>query len=122
MLGWLPIVGPIIDGIVSIFSKAMDTKAILYRVDGSVDIEGMKATAALAAATKDDIGVRLCRDMIMFPIAVWMGFVTWDNIVLHKYPDLVWTVERYPPGLEYLPYAVIAFLFGSAGLIAWKRK
>jgi hypothetical protein len=114
MFGWIPFLGPIIDGIVSIFTKSMDTKVAIHRIDGSVDIEAMKASADLTKAFKDEIGVRLARDIVMFPLAIWTSLITWDNLVLHKYPDLVWTVEKFPGQLEYLPYAFITFLFGMA--------
>lgn len=121
MFGWIPIIGPIINGITSIFNKALDIKAIKYKVDGTVDIAAIKAANDLAIATQTDIGVRLARDLIMFPVAMWTALISWDNMVLHKYPHLVWTVERYPPGMEYLPYAVITFLFGATAMILWKR-
>lgn len=121
MFGWIPIVGPIIDGIVSIFSKWQDTSLGKYRVDGTVDVEAMKTSAQIISDTRDDIGIRLTRDIIMFPIALWVGFVSWNNIVVYKYPYLVWTVAKYPPGLEFLPYTVFTFLFGVTAMKIWKR-
>lgn len=123
MFGWIPIVGPIIDGIVSIFAKWQDTSLGKYQVDGTVDVEAIKASAQIISDTKNDIGIRLARDLIMFPVALWMGFVTWNNIILFKFPSLVWTVARYPKdsGLEYLPYAVLSFLFGVTAMKTLRR-
>ena len=122
MFGWLPIVGPIIDGIVAVFSKFQDTQLGKYKVDGSIDIEAMKASTDLAIATSTDIGVRLARDLIMFPVALWTAIISWDNLVVYVRPDWFWKVAPYPLPLAYLPYAVIMFLFGSTAMILWNRK
>lgn len=122
MLGWLPIVGPIIDGIVSIFSKYQDTALGKYKVDGTVDVEAIKASSELAEQTSTDIGVRLARDLIMFPVAFWTAVVSWDNLVVYVFPSWFWKVAPYPTSLSYLPYAVIVFLFGSTAMILWNRK
>lgn len=122
MFGWIPVLGPIIDGIVSIWKGYQNQAIVKYRVDGTVDIEAMKASADIIAQTKDNIWTNIVRDIIMIPVAIWMGFIAWDNIVVYVYPDLFWKVSAYPPGMEYLPYAVVAYLFGTAGITIWKRR
>ena len=107
-LGWLPIAGPIIDGIVAIVKGHQD---VSVKKDTN-DVEEIKARLNLLAALKDDIGVRLARDITMFPVAVWTALVSWDTIWAIRAPELMFHVEKYPPALEYLPYAVLAFLFG----------
>lgn len=109
MLGWIPIIGPIIDGIVSVIKGHQD---VVIKKDTN-DVEEIKARLQLLAALKDDIGVRLSRDLIMFPVAVWCAIATWDTIVAREHPHLMYVVEKFPPGpLEYLPLAVLGFLFG----------
>lgn len=121
MFGWIPILGPIVDGVVSIFRSFSDSRIVKYKVDGSVDIAAMEAANEIQIANKDDIGVRLARDLIMFPTALWCSMITWDNIMVYKFPNLVWTVSKYPPGMEYLPYAVLGFLFGITSMLIWRR-
>ena len=121
MFGWVPIIGPIIDGIVNTVKSFFDYKSVQYKVDGSVDIEAMKTQAQIIESTKDDIGIRLARDLMLYPMAIWIDLVVWDNIVVHKYPDLVWTVERFPPGLEWFPYMVFGSIFGLGVLGMFKR-
>jgi len=108
MFGWLPIIGPVIDGIVSVVKGFQDTKVKL----DTNDLEEVKARMALLAALKDDIGIRLARDIVMFPVALWTALISWDTIVALRFPSLVYHVAPYPPSLSYLPYAVLAFLFG----------
>lgn len=122
MFGWIPIIGPIIDGIVAIFSKYKDVEAIKYKTDGEVDIAGVKASAEIISATKDDIGVRLLRDAALTPPVVWSALIGWDTVVAYRWPDLMFHVPPYPPGVEYIPYAALVFLFGNIGINAWKRK
>jgi hypothetical protein len=121
MFGWIPIIGPIIDGVVSIFSKYQDTELGKYTVDGKVDVAAMQASNDLAIATTTDIGVRLVRDIIMFPVAVWTAIISWDSIVVYEYPEWFFKVAPYPPSLAYLPYAIITFLFGATAMILWRR-
>ncbi len=121
MFSWIPILGPIIQGIVSIFTSYESTQLGKYTVDGKVDVAAMEASTQLAIATQSDIGVRLARDLIMFPVAVWTALISWDNVILGIKPAWFIKIVAYPPALEFLPYAVIAFLFGSTALVLWKR-
>lgn len=122
MFSWIPIIGPIIDGIVHIFSKYQDTVLGKYKVDGTVDVEAMKASANIIQSTKDDICLRLLRDALCLPVVVWTMIIGWDTIVVRHHPEWVWIVEKYPASVEYLPYAVIMFLLGNIGINAWKRR
>lgn len=122
MLGWIPIIGPIIDGIVSIFNKYKDVEAIKYKTDGEVSIEGFKASANIIESTKDDIGIRFARDIVCYPVAIWSALIGWDTIVVRRWPDLMFHVEKYPESVSYLPYAVLAFLLGNIGFNIWRRR
>lgn len=122
MLGWIPLIGPIIDGIVSIFTKYQDTSLGKYTVDGKVDVAAMKASTTIIEATKDDIGIRILRDtLLIFPVA-WSGLVGWDTIVAKHWPHLMFHVVPYPPSLAYLPFAAATFLLGNIAVNAWRRK
>jgi hypothetical protein len=122
MLGWLPIVGPIIDGIVSIFTKVKDTEVQKYNTDGTVTIEKIKASQATLETFKSDIGVRLCRDLVIFFPSLWCALIGWDTLVSSKWPELMWHVNKYPDSLSYLPGAVLTFLLGNTALNIWARK
>lgn len=122
MFGWIPILGPIIDGIVSIFIKQKDTELGKYQEDTKVDVATIKAYSNIIESTKDDVGVRLARDIIILPVAIWTALISWDTIVIREYPNLVFIVEKYPDSVSYLPGAVLAFLLGNIGLNIWRRK
>ncbi|SRR6266852_2750825 len=118
---WIPIIGPIIQGIVSIFVKAKDVQLGIHQANVDLDKSIVQGSTTVTTAFHDDLGVRLARDLILFPVAVWMGFVTWNNIVVYRHPELVWTVAAYPPSLVELPYAVMVFLFGITAMSIWRR-
>lgn len=122
MLGWIPIIGPIIEGIVSIFNKKMDTDTAKYTSKLNAETTDAQTAARIIETTRDDIGIRIARDIVIFPVAVWSALLSWDTIVAKSYKAYMFGVEKYPPSAEYLPYAVMMFLLGNIGINAWKRK
>lgn len=122
MFGWIPIVGPLIDGIVSIFNKFQDKQIVAIQTQGSVDIESYKDSANIIEATKDDIGIRLARDIIIFPWSLWAGGIGWDTFIAKIDPNLMLHIPEAPKSVPYLPYAVVVFLLGNIGINAWRRK
>lgn len=121
LLGWLPVVGPIIDGIVSVFNKTQDTTVAKYRVDGEVDKELIQSNTQIILAFADQIPVRIARDVIMFPGSAWCGLFVWDKIVAHKYPWLVWNVAPLSGPMLILPAALLAFFFGMSALGTFRK-
>lgn len=122
MLSWIPLIGPIIQGIVSIFTKKMDTDVQKLAINRNSDVEEAKVSAQIIESTKDDIGLRLMRDAVCLPVVVWAALIGWDTIVAIRWNWLQFHVESFPPSVEYLPYAVIVFLLGNIGINTWKRK
>jgi hypothetical protein len=118
----IPIIGAILQMITGIFGKYEDTQLGKYTVDGKVDTEAMRASADIIASTRDDPGIRLLRDMALFPPVVWSMLVGWDTIVAKHYPWLMFHVVNYPKAVEYIPYMAFVFLFGAVGLTMWKRR
>lgn len=123
MFTWLPIVGPIIQGIVDAFSKHEDVtlqrqidtnKTALGKQqdDNKTDVAVIQTRAQVVMAFKDDIGVRLIRDLIMFPV----GVHTTLYYYMLTFKGVIPTWEIPPPteAMQYIPYAVIAFLFVTA--------
>ena len=123
MLSFLPIigpllqglVGPIFDGIGGILGKYWDNKTQVLKTetDGSVKI---------IEATKDDWGVRLARDVLIWPWAAWGGAIGWDSLIARSHPDWMFHPVAIPEAVAYMPYAVIVFLLGNIGLNMWKNK
>lgn len=123
VLGWIPIIGPIIQGITGIFSKYMDTKVQLHQADATRDVAEAQVSAQIIHDTNDDICLRLLRDMIIFPIAIWTMLIGWDTIIAKTSWNVwMWHVADYPDGVKYIPYAVIVFLFGNIGINMFNRK
>lgn len=110
MFGWLPIIGPVIDGITSVIKGFQNQKV----QEGAQDVQVIQARAAVAIAFKDDIGSRLARDLIMFPVSIWVFFTLWDSIFRNVIPHWTFRTLALPTNMEYIPYAVIAFLFVTA--------
>lgn len=121
-LSVIPILGPIFDMVARIFGKYEGTQLGKYTIDGKVDVAAMRTSADIIATTRDDIGIRLLRDLALFPPVVWSMLVGWDTIVAKRYPGLMWHVVNYPKAVEYIPYMAFVFLFGAVGLTMWKRR
>lgn len=132
MFGWIPFIGPIIQGLFNtvsgIYSKFKDTQLGMRQAD----VEEAKVSAQIIHDTNDDIGLRIMRDAACLPVVVWMSLIGWDTILsgrdrlgvmYHPWAkDLIWHVPDYPFSVSYIPYVVIAFLFGNIGFNIWKRR
>ena len=114
MFAFLPIIGPIISGIFNTVGKYQDVQLAKVKDDS----ERIKLQHELTMSNQDKPNTNLQRDMICFPIAVWCALGTWDTIVAESaFSGWMFHVAKFPPGpLEYLPFAVLAYLFGNAWL------
>ncbi len=121
MLGWIPFIGPILQGLFntvsSIYSKFKDTQLGMRQAE----VTEAQVSAQIIHDTNDDLGIRILRDAVCLPVVVWTMIIGWDTIMVHHHPDLVFIVEKYPDSVAYLPYAVLMFLLGNIGINAWKR-
>ena len=123
MLAFLPIIGPIIQGITSIFGKWQDTKLGTLTVTREQDTAEAQVSAQIIHDTQDDIGLRLMRDLVCFPVVVWSCLIGWDTVIANtKFNPWMWHVANYPDSVAYLPYAVLVFLLGNIGINMWSRK
>ncbi len=122
MFGWIPFIGPILQGLFNtvsnIYGKFKDTQLGMRQAE----VEESKVSAQIIHDTNDDLGIRILRDAVCLPVVVWTMIIGWDTIMVHHYPDLVFIVEKYPDSVAYLPYAVLMFLLGNIGINAWKRR
>ena len=123
MLSFLPIVGPIIQGIFSIFSKWQDTKLGTLTVERTNDVEEAKVSAQIIQTTQDDIALRLMRDLYCFPAVVQVALVGWDTMVANNsWHVYMLHIAKFPPSLEWYPLSVAVFLLGNIGINMWNRK
>ena len=122
MFGWIPLIGPLIDGIVSIWKGYQTVAMVKYTTDGKVDTAAMEASASIIESTKNDIGIRILRDMALTPPVMWSMLIGWDTIIAKRFPGMMFHVADYPPSVQYIPYMAFVFLFGAVGLTMWKRR
>lgn len=113
----------IVDPIASIFNKKTDASVEKYKVDGVYNVEAMRqdteiirARVDLAKAMKDDPTTKMGRRFFIYPVGVWFAGIVY-YCVFHPYFPGILPVLALPTNLEYIPYAVIAYLFVSA----WKK-
>lgn len=116
MLSWIPIIGPVIDGIVSIWKGYQNVDVAKYTIDGKIDIAAFQAASANIAATKDDIGIRLLRDLALTPACIWIALIGWDTIFAINHPHWMFHVEKFPDSVSYYPMMALGFLLGNIGI------
>lgn len=122
MFGWIPLIGPILQGLFNtgstIYAKFKDTQVDLRKQD----VAEAQVGAQIIRDTNDDIGLRIIRDAALVMPVAWGALIGWDTIVAIRFPWLMFHVENYPVSVGYLPYMAYAFLFGVLGLNIWKRR
>lgn len=121
LLGFIPVIGPIIDGIVTVAKNRTDASVKKVEIEAGVTKVALESSNDLTKAFKDDVAVRVCRDIIMFPGSIYCGTIIWDRFMDIRYPDLVWGVKPLQGAMEFLPYALLTFFFGAAYLY-WNRS
>lgn len=117
----IPVFGPIIDGVVSIYKQKTNTDVTKIKMEDDFTVQGMQASNQLVNLFASDAMVKACRDIIMVPGSIYCGTIIWDRFMDLRHPELVWGVLPLQGAMEYLPYALLTFFFGSAFLF-WKRK
>lgn len=123
LLGLVPFVGKALDAWSAYANKKQDVALEKYKVDGTVNVQAIqadteiiKARASLAAAMKDDPVNKWGRRFFIYPVGVWFTLIVGDSI-FHKAFNYTYRVEALPTNLDYIPYAIVAYLFVSA----WKK-
>lgn len=128
MFGWIPIIGPIIQGILntaaSMYGKFKDTEVGKLQINRTNDLEEAKVSAQIIQTNNNNIVLRICTDLICFPVSLWVALLVWDTIIAESaYNSYMWHVASFDKtGAPYLPYAVITFLLGNIGINMWNRK
>ncbi len=123
---WLPLIGPILQGLAttagSIYVKYKDTEAAKLQTNRTADIEEAKIGAAQVTNNQEYIGIRILTDAALVMPVIWGALIGWDTIVAIRYPWLKFNVSDYPTNVQYIPYMAYVFLFGALGMNIWKRK
>lgn len=122
MFSWIPLVGPILQGLFStasaIYSKFADTKIATIQAE----VTDAQTAAQIIQTTNDDIGIRILRDLaLVFPV-VWSAIIGWDTIAAGHWNGWIWVVPNYPDSVQYIPYGAFVFLFGLLGFKIWKGR
>src|SRR5688572_8293673 len=119
-LSAIPIVGKAFDAVSSYYNKKQDVDLEKYKVKGQIDIASVNADVAiiqaraeLAKAMKDDPVNKWGRRLVLYPTGLWYALIVWDSVarnnsLLEAYR---WEILALPSNLDYIPYAVIAYLF-----------
>lgn len=121
LASFIPIVGPIIDGLVSVYKQKTNTEVTKIKLSNDLTVQAMQSSNQLVSLFASDVMVRVCRDIIMFPGSIYCGTIIWDRFMDIRHPELVWGVLPLQGAMEYLPYALLTFFFGSAFLY-WNKK
>jgi hypothetical protein len=116
-----PIISSIISGIVSpvttavtaIFTKKQDAKI----EEGRQDVSIIQARTTLLGQIHRDPAIAIGWYLFIVPTGLWfVGIVAY--CLLHPWYPWWAKVLALPPNIEYIPYAVVTFLFG----LAWRGK
>lgn len=123
----IPVVGKAIDAFAAYYNKKQDVDLEKYKVKGQLDTEAIKADVAiiqaraeLAAAHKDDPAAKWGRRLLIYPTGVWYLAIVWRSLV-QEHPTLSeysWVIKALPANLDYIPYAVVAYLL----VTAWRGR
>ena len=118
MFNWIPLIGPVIQGITSIFTSFFSVK--VAQIDA--DAKTAQVSEQIIKDTQDDIALRIMRDMIILPVSLWCFCIGYDTLIVAHWPEYMFLVPPFPNTVEYLPYVVLTFLFGNIGLNFWRNK
>lgn len=122
MLSWIPLLGPILQGLFStattIYGKFKDTEV----AKRTADTADAQIGAQVIESNMQYMSIRIMTDAALLMPVVWSFLIGWDTIVAKRFPDWMFHVADYPPSVTYIPYGAFAFLFGVLGMNIWKRK
>jgi len=130
VLALLPILGPIIQGLIAplfsgiggIVSTVLGSKVEALKVQADVVKTETTTSAQIIKDTEDDWGIRLARDILIWPWAAWGGAIGWDSLIVKTHPGWMLHPVAVPDAVAYMPYVVVVFLLGNVGLEVWKRR
>lgn len=118
---------PIVSNIVDYFTRRVDADVEKYKVKGEIDKEALrqdteiiKARADLAKARSDSTTDAVGRALLIYPVGIWFSLIIFDSIFrMNSFmSQFTWRILDLPKGLQYIPYAAVAYLL----VTNWKQK
>lgn len=116
LLQGIPVIGKGFDAFTNHTNKKMDTEVEKLRVNGKLDADVIQARANLAAVMKDDPATKFGRWFFIVPTGLFYTATIWDSSQLTRGLMTFGTLE-IPSWMQYMPYAVVAYLF----VTAWRK-
>lgn len=121
-LNLIPVIGPLINslvnGAVSAYTKAQDTKVQLSQIATEKEIEGGKqdvsvieARLAQAGIFEKDPFVRLARDLILNWGATYYGLILYYSCFHKLIPDYTWIILEVPLDVKGVLALAMGFIF-----------
>ena len=120
VLAWVPILGPILQGLFGLGGKLLDTKVATI----NANVEAAKVSAQIIHDT-DSIGLRLLRDLYCAPAVIHLWFTSWDTFIAespHIDHGYMWHIASYPPSYSWYIPSVAGLLLGNIGFNIWKLR
>lgn len=122
ILGWIPLLGPILQGISGLITPFTNLSATKIKTAAEVTIAETQASVSIIQATNDDILLRILRDAFCLPAVILTWFICWDTLWAEHAREMMWHTAALPPSYAWYPTTVAVFLVGNIGLNMWNRK
>lgn len=113
LLQGIPLFGKIVDAFSKYQSNKMDAEVEKLKVNGQVDLGVVQARTQLAIAMKDDPATKIGRWFFIVPTGLFYVMTLCDSVKWVKQYVYFGTLE-IPQWMQYMPYAVVAYLFVTA--------
>ena len=125
ILAWLNPISKIIDVVGSITTNRQNVDLEKYRVDGQIqmtefqtEVQAKSVLGKLLEKLADDKVIAWGRRFFIYPTGIHYALTVYDSAFRNILPDyLTWRTLALPENMQYIPYAVVGFLF----LMIYKR-
>jgi hypothetical protein len=100
-------------------NKKQDVALETHKDDNRTDVSVIEARAPVAIAGMSDKVNQWGRRLIIYPTGVWYSCIIFrsifqENSIVGPY---TWVIKALPSNLDYIPYAVVAYLL----VTAWRK-
>lgn len=115
LISGLPFFGKVADAFSSYANKKVDADLEKYKTDGKIDVDIITARTQLIAQMKEDPASKWGRRLIIYPWGLWFTAVSIRSILQESpWAEYTWVIKAYPDSMQYIGYAIIAYLLGTA--------
>lgn len=120
LLGWLPVsllekwLGYLErkdSNAANVTMEQIKAEVDIRRQNAEADVAIRKAVAEKQLVDKARWETRWIRPAFALQIWIYTGMVTYDNLNLEAWGTPSWTVDAFPPSLEWLPITIITTYF-----------